>query len=796
MCTRLGASYLSTYSVVTMGSLQNYAPGLKSKTIFMTFLILIPPLALGALSALYLFFPQYLTLLYNTLPAPLIAPTLFAISLVSLLPVLRMLRNYRKGLLSYRHLESSHIPSLVTDKKGTILFSNPEFQKLFPDARAHIEDLIPYLYTPNIREPFQNFLKDIQNNFQQEKDIDKSSFTFSLESGEPHAYHFSCSPHKKHLFWTLTGEDAKSRTSFFQETPFQRALNATYLFNSTPSGNVVLDHKGNIQGVNNTFKKNFLKDNKANVGSPFLNLLAPSCAKDLSNDIVSVLKTKKSGGALELEFSWGDNVIAYVTPLDFKDLTEDYKGYYLQIFDNSEQRNIQLRLTHSQKLQALGQLAGGIAHDFNNLLTAMIGFCDLLLMRLSPGDQSFTDIMQIKQNANRATNLVRQLLAFSRQQTLQPTVLDVSEVLSDLSILLQRLIGSRIELKIIHDRAVDFIKVDCSQFEQVIVNLVVNAKDAIIGEGTVRIITKLQKFETSTTVDHETLPAGNYIQIEVIDDGQGISRKNLERVFDPFFSTKDVGEGTGLGLSTVYGTVKQTGGHISVDSTVGVGTKFTILLPQYTGVKQKNVGEKTTSHNIDHPPSPFKDLTGQGHILIAEDEDAVRLFAARALTDKGYKVDQAQNGIEALNILKKMHNAGEQAPDLLITDVVMPKADGPTLVKEAQKFYPEMRVMYISGYAEDAFRDMVRLEEKIRFLSKPFSLKVLAARVKETLEAPLEKIAPPAPRKEDNTVDLVKYKYDDSNLDKVSLQESEPKNSYSAKKNSIDNESEKKRSIT
>lgn len=792
MCTRLGASYLSTYSVVTMGSLQNYAPGLKSKTLFMSFLILMPPLALATFSALYLFFPQYLDLLYEALPASLVAPTLFIISLVSLVPVLRMLRNYRKGLLSYRHLESSTVPSLVTDKKGTILFANPEFQNIFPDARAHIEDLIPYLYTPNIREPFQNFLKNIQSNIEPELERERSSFTFSLESGEPHSYHFSCSPHKKHLFWTLTGESSSNRISFFQGTPFQRALNLTYLFNNTPSGNVVLDHEGKIQGVNETFKKNFSKDNKVNVGSSFLTLLAPSCVKELSNDIISVLKTKKSGGAIELEFSWGDNVIAYVTPLDFSDIAESYKGYYLQIFDNSEQRNIQLRMTHSQKLQALGQLAGGIAHDFNNLLTAMIGFCDLLLMRLSPGDQSFTDIMQIKQNANRATNLVRQLLAFSRQQTLQPTVLDVSEVLSDLSILLQRLIGSRIELKIVHDRAVDFIKVDCSQFEQVIVNLVVNAKDAIIGEGTVRILTKLQKFETPPTIDHETLPAGNYIQIEVIDDGQGISRKNLERVFDPFFSTKDVGEGTGLGLSTVYGTVKQTGGHISVDSTVGVGTKFTILLPQHAGVKKKISREKAAPQNSDHPPSPFKDLTGQGHILIAEDEDAVRLFAARALADKGYKVDQAQNGVEALNILKSMHKAGEKAPDLLITDVVMPKADGPTLVKEAQKFYPDMRVMYISGYAEDAFRDMVRLEEKIRFLAKPFSLKVLAARVKDTLEAPLEKPAAISSDKEDNTIDLVKYKYDDENFESTGFQETDSNDPYKVKERSTNIESETK----
>jgi two-component system cell cycle sensor histidine kinase/response regulator CckA len=300
------------------------------------------------------------------------------------------------------------------------------------------------------------------------------------------------------------------------------------------------------------------------------------------------------------------------------------------------------------------------------------------------------------------------------------------------------LIGSRIELKITHDRAVDYIKVDRSQFEQVIVNLVVNAKDAIIGEGTVRIITKLCTFEKSMALDHETLPAGTYIQIEVIDDGQGISRKNLERVFDPFFSTKSVGEGTGLGLATAYGTVKQTGGHISVDSTVGVGTKFTILLPQYKG---KKIPRDTQTLDIngdavdaDHPTSAFKDLTGQGHILLAEDEDAVRLFAARALSDKGYTVDQAQNGLEALEILKRLHAAGGPSPDLLITDVVMPKMDGPTLVKEAEALFPTMKVMYISGYAEDAFRDMVRFDDKIRFLAKPFSLKVLASRVKENIE--------------------------------------------------------------
>lgn len=709
-----------------MGSLQNYGPSLKPKMLLMVFLILTPTLILGGITLLATFFPETLNEFYGRISPTEVFAFLFGLSLLALIPSLRLVRKYRRGHLSYHHIKNSTTPSFVTDLTGAILLSNPAFHDIFPDSRGHMEELTPYIHNTSEHDAFQEFLKDTQNGFR----TDPTPFTFSTDTNEPLSYTITTTSNGGQIFWTF--QNTSNKDSLFNETPFQRALDANYLFNNTPSSNIVLDQDGNIQGINDTFRNNFLGDNKATIGSPILDLLAPSCVKELSNDIVSTLKTKGNCGALELEFSWGDNVIAYVTPLTFQDSSQDYQGYYLQIFDNKEQRNIQLRLTHSQKLQALGQLAGGIAHDFNNLLTAMIGFCDLLLMRLSPGDQSFNDIMQIKQNANRATNLVRQLLAFSRQQTLQPTVLDVSETLSDLSVLLQRLIGSRTELKIIHDRAVDFIKVDRSQFEQIIVNLVVNAKDAIIGEGTVRIITKLVHFEVPTTVDHETLPAGPYIQIEVIDDGQGISRKILERIFDPFFSTKDVGEGTGLGLATVYGTVKQTGGHISVDSTVGVGTKFTILLPQYIG--EKTPSTKTTPA-LDDESSNFKDLTGQGHILIAEDESAVRLFAARALGDKGYTVSQAQHGLEAIEILKAMKKAGEPGPDLLITDVVMPKMDGPTLVKEAEQIYPDMKVMYISGYAEDAFRDMIRLEEKIRFLAKPFSLKVLAGRVKDTLDS-------------------------------------------------------------
>ncbi len=701
--------------------------GLKSKSALIAMAIFSPAILLCTLLMVVVFYPT----LYAEFKAEVSNQAFFYVLLttvsLSLIASLYMLSRYRHGQISKAFVDQLPFPAIVTTRKGEIRFQNETFMDIFPEAQNHIKQVLPYFPTMAMRDAFEDFMGTTW----EQKSGEKRFVIFGDGDVRQH-YRVTFKHHGSYVFWVFA-EDTKSRIHD-AESDFQRALEFTYLFNSTPSANIILDESGVIQGMNETFKSQFLKHENAFVGKAFVDLLAPSCAKDLSYDIVSQLKTREPGGAIDLEFAWGDNVIAYVSPLSFDDGVEDYNGFYLQIFDNSEQRNIQLRLAHSQKLQALGQLAGGIAHDFNNLLTAMIGFCDLLLMRMSPGDQSFTDIMQIKQNANRATNLIRQLLAFSRQQTLQPTVLDVSEVLSDLSVLLQRLIGSSVELKIAHDRSVDFIRVDRSQFEQVIINLVVNAKDAIIGDGTIKIATSIVDFDEPTMIDHETIPAGSYIQIEVMDDGQGISRKNLERVFDPFFSTKAVGEGTGLGLATAYGTVKQTGGHISVDSTVGVGTKFTILLPRYIQDVQKNTESKDNADRQNAGASGrYRDLTGSGSILIAEDEDAVRLFACRALKDKGYTVEQACHGQEALDMLRRRHENGEPAPDLLITDVVMPKMDGPTLVKEAELLYPNLKVMYISGYAEDAFRDMVNLEEKIRFLAKPFSLKVLAARVKETI---------------------------------------------------------------
>lgn len=396
------------------------------------------------------------------------------------------------------------------------------------------------------------------------------------------------------------------------------------------------------------------------------------------------------------------------------------KGLILHFIDMTERKSLEAQFAQSQKMQAIGQLAGGVAHDFNNLLTGMIGFCDLLLLRHKPGDYSFTDIMQIKQNANRAANLVRQLLAFSRQQTLQPRVMNVDDAVVELVNLLRRLIGENIELKMSHGADAGMIKVDQNQFEQVIINLVVNARDAMPTGGRLSLVTGGLRLEREETRGTETIPPGDYVTIAVSDTGCGIRPENLARLFEPFFTTKPVGSGTGLGLSTVYGIVRQTGGFIVVESEPGEGSVFTLLIPRHRGLVQ-------APEPTDGRDRRVTDLSGSGIVLLVEDEDAVRIFSSRALQKQGYQVLEAKNGEAALEVI----TSGTDI-DLMITDVVMPQMDGPTLVRHVRERLPNMKVIFISGYAEDRLGD-VDGEEVSHFLPKPFSMKQLASKVKEVM---------------------------------------------------------------
>ena len=396
----------------------------------------------------------------------------------------------------------------------------------------------------------------------------------------------------------------------------------------------------------------------------------------------------------------------------------------LYLIDTSEQRALETQFAQSQKMQAIGQLAGGVAHDFNNLLQAIMGNCDLLLMRHPAGDPSFAELNEVRQNSVRAAGLVRQLLAFSRQQALQPKVIVLSDTITDLSLLLRRLVGELIELRVEHAPELWPVYADEGQIANAIMNLVVNSRDAMPPDGgTIIMRTASVTRDSASALATGELPAGDYVLIEISDTGCGIPSENLEKIFEPFFTTKPVGHGTGLGLSTVYGVVKQTGGFVNVESQQGQGAVFSIFLPRYQG--SVSAGEISEEHDR----SGARDITGQDTILLVEDEDAVRSFAARALKLRGYTVIEAASGDAALEIVRRY-------PDvihLLITDVVMPNMDGPTLVRQAIRMQPEMRVIYMSGYAEDVFRRGGERTEEVHFLPKPFGLKQLVAKVKEVL---------------------------------------------------------------
>jgi two-component system cell cycle sensor histidine kinase/response regulator CckA len=382
-------------------------------------------------------------------------------------------------------------------------------------------------------------------------------------------------------------------------------------------------------------------------------------------------------------------------------------------------------------MQAVGQLAGGIAHDFNNVLSAIMMATDFLLSAHRPTDPSFQDIMQIKQNANRAASLVRQLLAFSRRQTMRPQVLGLGEVLSDLTMLLRRLIGEKVQLELTHGRDLWPVKVDLSQFEQVIVNLAVNARDAMPDGGTLSVRTANVAAADCARFGYKGLPAADYVLVEIGDTGTGIPPELTEKIFEPFFSTKEVGKGTGLGLSTVYGIVKQTDGFVFLESEVGRGTTFRIFLPRHVAaaVEAETAAPQPAASASAAKVAP--DLTGQGTILLVEDEDGLRGLNARGLASRGYTVLEAGNGVEALEVLEA--RGGEI--DLVVSDVVMPEMDGPTLLKEMRKLNPGLKIVFVSGYAEDAFEKNLPEGGQFAFLAKPFTLKQLAAMVKETMSA-------------------------------------------------------------
>ena len=402
----------------------------------------------------------------------------------------------------------------------------------------------------------------------------------------------------------------------------------------------------------------------------------------------------------------------------------------LYVVDATEQKALEGRVAQAQKMEAVGNLAGGIAHDFNNVLTAIIGFSDLLLQTHRPSDPAYKDIRNIQSAANRAASLVKGLLGFSRKQTQQVSVFNLGELASDMMPVLKTQVGEKIDLKLRAERDLWYVRADSDQLYQVILNLVRNARDAMPKGGKIAIRTRnVSERESQKMNGVAGFTPGEYVLIEVADTGSGMSPEVMAKIFEPFFTTKGVGKGTGLGLASVYGIVKQSGGFILPESEVGKGTTFKVFLPRYF-VEEGDDVETALPQKIAAAKKELKatDLTGTGRVLLVEDEVEVRSFAVRALKRQGYQVIEAADGVEALELMA----ANEGMIDIVVSDVVMPEMDGPALFKELRKRNPVIKVIFVSGYPNEAFRETMGSDD-FAFLPKPFSLPQLAAKVKEEL---------------------------------------------------------------
>lgn len=528
----------------------------------------------------------------------------------------------------------------------------------------------------------------------------------------------------------------------------QRAAEVRFMrfFNNTPMAIATVDKTGRISRSNGLFARLFqgLINDGAKEGISERSILSVVAERDRAALEAAIRKAADGQGDIapvEAALAGSSERFASFYVTSAEDEEGEAEAAIVYALETTDQRVLENQVKQSQKMESVGQLAGGIAHDFNNVLSAIMMATDFLLNAHRPTDPSFQDIMQIKQNANRAAALVRQLLAFSRRQTLRPQVLDLGDVLSDLNMLVRRLIGENVKLDIVHGRDLWPVRADISQLEQVIVNLAVNARDAMPEGGKLSVRTTNASAAEVSRESYTGMPSADYVMVEVTDTGTGIPPDVLTRIFEPFFTTKDVGKGTGLGLSTVYGIIKQTGGFIYPESEQGAGTTFRIFLPRHIPAPEE-ADDRTDTPAVagavaaagDMVKAASADLTGRGTILLVEDEDGLRALNARGLSSRGYTVLEAANGVEAMELIEK---EGAQI-DLVVSDVVMPEMDGPTLLKEMRRKNPDLKMIFVSGYAEEAFQKNLPSDVdggQYQFLAKPFTLKQLVATVKETMAA-------------------------------------------------------------
>jgi len=527
------------------------------------------------------------------------------------------------------------------------------------------------------------------------------------------------------------GRAGPSRTLVLNRTPGEvgsdqssdAEVRFARFFHSTPMAIATIDKSGAILRSNAAFAR--LTQNRPQPAT--LQDFAAPGAGGLDRAFNEAMGGRVDIAPLDVALAGEDGRSAriYLSPVSAAD-NDDGERAIVYALETTDERKLKDNMDQAGKMQAVGQLAGGIAHDFNNVLQVIINASEFLLANHRPTDPSFPDIMQIKQNAYRAAALVRQLLAFSRRQTLRPQVLELGDVLSDLSLMLKRVVADKITLDVRQGRDLWPVKADLGQLEQVIVNLAVNARDAMPNGGKLTVHTRNVAADECAGFGQAALPADDYVLLDVEDTGTGISQEHIDKIFEPFFTTKEVGKGTGLGLSMVYGIVKQTGGFVFCDSVVGKGTTFRIFLPRHVPTQEEIAAEAAVK---EAPKKLAADHTGAGIILLVEDEDAVRALNARMLVSRGYTVFEAASGVEALDIFLRE----DGKIDLVVSDVVMPEMDGPTLLGELRQRNPNTKVIFVSGYAEEAFRKNLPEGEDFQFLPKPFTMKQLVETVKAAM---------------------------------------------------------------
>ena len=494
-------------------------------------------------------------------------------------------------------------------------------------------------------------------------------------------------------------------------------------------GIAIIDRHGLIVRVNDALHRMVDHGCDLSAGQSAQNIFCTDCRHEVWEELAPALAGRRPPRAF-VSMLHGKGGIAEhtveVSAVALREADESISGAILQLNDITAQRRLEAQLTQSQKLQAVGQLAGGIAHDFNNLLTAVMGAADDALARKLPDQETVEDLEQIRGSAERGAALVRQLLAFGRQQTLQPRPVSINASVESVSGLLRRLLGSTIRLELQLEQPGRTVRVDPTQLDQVLVNLAVNARDAMAEGGQLTLRTGSITLYRPLVRGEETIPPGRYVMVEVQDTGVGIPPNVLPRIFDPFFTTRRERGGSGLGLSTVHGIIRQSDGFLAVDSLVGKGTRVRIYLPRFDGDEVSIPHAPTTSvplvSKTDVEPSEAE--MGARTVLLVDDEDGVRRLAARALARAGWTVLSAGSGEAALALLAER---GDALPvDAVVSDVVMPGMDGPTLVRAVRGLYPNIPVILASGYAEEAMRADLAAED-IAFMPKPYALKALVA---------------------------------------------------------------------